>query len=225
MATRRKRKRMKITDLSNRIATGLAFYGVTIPTKKRATRKQLKEIRKTYNAIRKQEKAKGISLPTIAQAAKYIKEQEQQKITPPPTRGEDIEDIGYSDESTPASNPPQYYIDEFKAMLDDAEAEMKMMYGLRPSIIDRFIREAARTRVLIETLINQIGVETFGNYLATSIDYDKLKNVKYYNYDDVCSELEDINLNLLALSMESTEQNPPDDNEPTDFMPMLDEYL
>lgn len=207
---RRKRKPMTITALFNRLAQGLGFFGVQVAQKRRATKKSYKALRKIYEAERKKQKEQGLTdLPTIAQAAKIIKQQEE--TAKQPARPEEIPVSFFADEiegydlyeqEQPSTQQFSTYVDEFKMMLNYATEEMKRMYGLVNSIIEPYIAFASQVEVTLDEVLKHITEEELGARIAKSPYYSHLMDAVLVSYEDALATIENIMDNLNAILLE-----------------------
>lgn len=208
----RKRKKMTITQLYNRTARGLLFFGEVIAEKKRATKKQLNALRKLYKNIRKAEREKGTTdLPTIAQAAKYVEEQ-------PIIQTEVKEPLPYAEDETYNEIPEIDYaspvIDGFMDSLHEAVSEMLGVYATSPAIVKAVTDINSQIVEKIHTLREKIGDENLATQLEQSIEYDALNTITKYSYNEAIGILDNILSDLQAIlkDIEATQ-------EPTQFVP------
>lgn len=208
----RKRKKMTITQLYNRTARGLLFFGEVIAEKKRATKKQLNALRKLYKNIRKAEREKGTTdLPTIAQAAKYVEEQPiiQTEVKEPLPYAEDemYNEIPEIDYASPV-------IDGFMDSLHEAVSEMLGVYATSPAIVKAVTDINSQIVEKIHTLREKIGDENLATQLEQSIEYDALNTITKYSYNEAIGILDNILSDLQAIlkDIEATQ-------EPTQFVP------
>lgn len=208
----RKRKKMTITQLYNRTAKGLLFFGEVIAEKKRATKKQLNALRKLYKNIRKAEREKGTTdLPTIAQAAKYVEEQ-------PIIQTEVKEPLPYAEDETYNEIPEIDYaspvIDGFMDSLHEAVSEMLGVYATSPAIVKAVTDINSQIVEKIHTLREKIGDENLATQLEQSIEYDALNTITKYSYNEAIGILDNILSDLQAIlkDIEATQ-------EPTQFVP------
>lgn len=200
---------MTITALFNRLAQGLGFYGVQVATKKRATKKSYKALRKLYEAERKKQREQGvIDLPTIAQAAKIVKQQEEQKATPSPTQipveffADEIEGYDQYEQEQPSTQQFSIYVDEFRTMLNYATEEMKRMYGLVNTIIDPYMAFASQVEFSLDEVLKYISEEELGERIAKSPYYSHLIDAVMISYEDALATIENIMDNLNAILLE-----------------------
>lgn len=177
---RRKVKRMTITQRYNRIATGLKYFGVEIATKTRTTAKKLKELQKTYRKLRKELRDQGnVDLPTIAQAYKYIKEQEAQPA-PEPTR----EPLEYTDEILDETTFEYPIIEEFSQVIADAIEEVQDRYhGER--LEENFVGGLTEISEKFNKALELTGTEYMAGWLSQSTEYEALRLTNYGSYEEV----------------------------------------
>lgn len=196
---KRKVKSMTITSKFNRLAKGLQFFGEQIAEKKRATKKQLKELQKFYQHLRKQLKQDqpDIELPTIAQAAKYIKEQEQQPLKEAETR----EPLPYSDytDETPQIDFSSNVLDDFLDTLQEAMNELVVTYGQSPRILDTMTKQHSEIITTFNTLKETIGEENLATHITQSLEYEALGTITKYSYNGVIEVLDNILTNLQGI--------------------------
>ena len=188
-----KRKRMTITEQYNRYATGLEYFGESFETKKRATSKGLKELKKHYYKIRRDLREQGmVDLPTIAQAEKEILRQREEAEEAQGYRAidDDLEDLPYAEGSTEEANS-YYIIDEFRGMISQALDVLSTSY-LGPSFVAKKSEEITDAYVQFEGALEAYGEEYVSDYLANSTDMEALRNNTYASYDDVKEGIEDI---------------------------------
>ena len=195
---RKKRKVMGITSRYNRLVLGLQYFGVEKPTKKRATAKQLKELQKYYEKLRKDLKKQNpnIELPSIVQAAKYVEQQEPTRIIP-----ETREPLPYSadEDEIPQIDFASNVIDQFLATLDDAVEEALHMYMNRPDICDAISRLSIKIHTTVSNLINEIGEENLAQFIASDLEYERLTQVHQLSYGETIELLDNILSDLEAI--------------------------
>lgn len=225
MAKRRaKKKRMTITEMFNRYAIGLQYYGESIPTKKRATRKQLKEIKKLSSQLRQEQREQGITdLPTIAQAYSQIMEQEKQslaKMLENPFADDELEPLPYSDEPLDISQYEYPVIEEFQALMldvvDYAEDKFNYLSAHNNPYITISTQVAQIEERLAQIMDSQDLKSSFADYLSKSPDFEELKNFTMYDYDDLEGYLDRIHSNMSAI-IETFFQRSPQFIAPTDI--------
>ena len=209
----KKRKRMTITQLYNRTAKGLSFFGEIIAEKKRATTKQLKSLQKLWKQIRKAEKEKGVTdLPTIAQAAKLV---DELPIIP---KGEVKEPLPYAEDEAYNEIPEIDYaspvIDDFLDMLHEAVSEMLGVYANSPQIVKAVTEINSGIIEKIHILRESIGDENLATQLEQSIEYDALQTITKYSYNEALGILDNILSDLQAI-IKDVEAS----QEPTTFIP------
>ena len=200
MAKRRhKVKPMTITSKFNRLAKGLQFFGAQIEEKKRATKKQLKELQKFYRHLRKQLKQDqpDIELPSIAQAAKYVREQETQPVREPETR----EALPYSEatDETPQIDFSSNVLDDFLDTLQEAMNELVVTYGQSPRILDTMTKQHSDIITTFNTLKETIGEENLATHITQSLEYEALGTITKYSYNGVIEVLDNILTNLQGI--------------------------
>ena len=205
MARRKKRKPMNITTKFNRLAKGLLFFGEEIQEKKRATQKQYNELQKFYHKLRQKLKLEepDIDLPTIAQAAKLVKEQEQQPVREPETR----EPLPYSDttDDIPQIDFSSNVLDEFLDTMQDAMNELMATYGNSPRILDTITKQHSDIIVTFNTLKETIGEENLATQITQSLEYDALGTITKYSYNGVIEVLDNILTNLQGILNQANE--------------------
>lgn len=205
MAKLRKRRKMSITAKYNRLAIGMLYYGEEAPTKKRATRKQYEQLNKKYQKLRKKLKAEGLtSLPTIAQAYKYIQEQKETQFIPKsylePRTTADIEPLPYANElEAPNIDFASGVIDQFITMLNDAVNEAMDMWKGNYKVINTITKLQADILQTLNTLRTEIGEENLATQLNNNVEYDRLIQVLYMNYGDFILYLDNILSDLKAI--------------------------
>lgn len=196
---RRKVKPMTITSKFNRLAKGLQFFGEQIEEKKRATKKQLKELQKFYQHLRKQLKQDqpDIELPSIAQAAKYVREQETQPVREPETR----EPLPYSEatDETPQIDFSSNVLDDFLDTLQEAMNELVVTYGQSPRILDTMTKQHSDIITTFNTLKETIGEENLATHITQSLEYEALGTITKYSYNGVIEVLDNILTNLQGI--------------------------
>lgn len=209
----KKRKRMTITQLYNRTAKGLSFFGEVIAEKKRATRKQLKSLQKLWKQIRKAEKEKGVTdLPTIAQAAKLVEELTiipQQEVKEPLPYAEDE---AYNE--IPEIDFASTVLDDFLDMLETAFAELAGKYAIEPRIWHTMSSQHAEILKLFNEIRTNIGDENLATQLEQSVEYEKLRVIANYQYKEVEEYLDSIISDLYGIVNKIREAQ-----EPTTFIP------
>lgn len=186
MARRKRRrvKRMTITQRYNRIAIGLKYFGIEVATKTRTTAKKLKELQKSYRKIRQELREQGnIDLPTIAQAYKYIKEQEAQPA-PTPTR----EPLEYTDEILDETTFEYPIIEEFSQVIADAIEEVQDRYhGER--LEENFIGGLTEINEKFTKALELTGTEYMAGWLSQSTEYEALRITNYSSYEEVTESI------------------------------------
>lgn len=186
MARRKRRrvKRMTITQRYNRIAIGLKYFGIEVATKTRTTAKKLKELQKSYRKIRQELREQGnIDLPTIAQAYKYIKEQEAQPA-PTPTR----EPLEYTDEILDETTFEYPIIEEFSQVIADAIEEVQDRYhGER--LEENFIGGLTEINEKFTKALELTGTEYMAGWLSQSTEYEALRITNYASYEEVTESI------------------------------------
>lgn len=195
------KKRMTITQKYNRIAKGLLFFGVEQEEKKRATTKQLKALQKIYKQIRKSlQEAGEIDLPTIAQASKFITEQEKEAQSQQPER----EPLPYAEEDyTEFIDTNRQIIDEFVSMIKNTFYEL---YSVNPVFIfnekyqQKLLSQEHEITVLLSSTQGDSMLEQkIAEYLAKSKYYDEIRTVTYMRYDDIIDYFDSLIANFNAL--------------------------
>jgi hypothetical protein len=184
---------MTITEQYNRYATGLEYFGESFETKKRATSKGLKELKKHYYKIRKDLREQGmVDLPTIAQAEKEILRQRAEAEEEQSYRviDDDLEDLPYAEGTTEEANS-YYIIDEFRGMITYALDVLSTSY-LGPSFIVEKSAKVTDAHVQFEGALEAYGEEYVADYLANSTDMEALRMNTFASYDDVKEGVEDI---------------------------------
>ena len=204
MARKRKikRKRMTVTEMYNRYAVGLQYYGESLATKKRATHKQLKEIKKYTSQLRKQLKEQGIeNPPTIAQAYKLIKEQELANLNKMLDKpfADELEPLDYAEEPLDMTKFEYPILEEFNTVMEDVANESLARFGMsKPS------EAIVKSTQVLEELVAQIEdnpekKKAFADYLSKSDDFANLKQSRYYDYDEIINFLDALHDNILAI--------------------------
>lgn len=193
MARRKRRrvKRMTITQRYNRIAIGLKYFGIEVATKTRTTAKKLKELQKSYRKIRQELREQGnIDLPTIAQAYKYIKEQEAQPA-PTPTR----EPLEYTDEILDETTFEFPIIEEFSQALEDfsqtiadaVEEVQDRYHGER--LEENFIGGLTEITEKFNKALELTGTVYMAGWLAQSTEYEAFRMTNYASYEEVTESI------------------------------------
>lgn len=211
MARKRiKRKRMTVTEMYNRYAVGLQYYGESLATKKRATHKQLKEIKKHTANLRKQLKEQGIeNPPTIAQAYKLIKEQETVKLNKMLDKpfADEIEPLNYAEEPLDMTKFEYPILEEFYTVMEDVSSESIARFGpTKPaySIIELTTKLEEKVAQIED---NADKKNAFADYLASSDEFANLKQSRYYDYDDILNFLDSLYENLSAIVDDFTQKS------------------
>lgn len=205
---RRKAKSMTITAKYNRLARGLQFFGEDVATKKRATSKQLKELQKHYYKLRKQLKLEqpDLELPTIAQAAKYVEQQEQeQQLYPTPTATqEELEPLPYADDNdyTYEQNirNAEDIINEFIDEMNTALHESVAAYGLHKPWL------ASQLEQIIIGLMQKFhearaikGDDFVAQYLQENLDYQRIHDMVYSDSSGRADAVDEIDQVLTSM--------------------------
>lgn len=187
-----KRKRMTITEQYNRYATGLEYFGESFETKKRATSKGLKELKKHYYKLRKELREQGmVDLPTIAQAEKEILRQRAEEAQEYRVIDDDLEELPYMEGSLENESYSYSYIAEFKAIIEMV-LEATNIVPYNPSFGNAI--SATLTEVYAKLLgsIEAYGEDYVEDYLANSSDLESLRKNTYGSYDEVKQGVSDI---------------------------------
>lgn len=199
---------MTITAKYNRLARGLQFFGEDVATKKRATSKQLKELQKHYYKLRKQLKLEqpDLELPTIAQAAKYVEQQEQeQPLYPTPTATqEELEPLPYADENdyTYEQNirNAEDIINEFIDEMNTALHESVAAYGLHKPWL------ASQLEQIIIGLMQKFhearaikGDDFVAQYLQENLDYQRIHDMVYSDSSGRADAVDEIDQVLTSM--------------------------
>lgn len=181
MARRRaKQKRMTITQMYNRYAIGLRYYGQDLETKNRATRKQLKEIKKLSSQIRQEQRAQGITdLPTIAQAYKYMTE------PPAPPKSEELEPLPYSDEPLDLTKFEYPVIEEFYRACERVLEDARVKYVWNERALTAIMDEVTKLRELFDTIYSEFGRsnQEFAHWLSDSDEFEQFKYLEFQDSD------------------------------------------
>lgn len=206
---RRKAKSMTITAKYNRLARGLQFFGEDIATKKRATNKQLKELQKYYYKLRKQLKLERpeLELPTIAQAAKYmeqLEEQEREQYPTPAPAQEELEPLPYADENDytyeqnirNAEDIINEFIDEMNTALHEAVAA----YGLhKPWLASQLEQAIIGLMQKFHEARAIKGDDFVAQYLQENLDYQRIHDMVYSDSNGRADAVEDIDQVLTSM--------------------------
>lgn len=205
---RRKAKSMTITAKYNRLARGLQFFGEDIATKKRATSKALKELQRFYHKLRQKLKLEqpDLELPTIAQAAKYVEQQEQetqQYPTPTPPQ-EELEPLPYADENDytyeqnirNAEDIINEFIDEMNTALHEAVAA----YGLhKPWLASQLEQAIIGLMQKFHEARAIKGDDFVAQYLQENLDYQRIHDMVYSDSNGRADAVEDIDQVLTSM--------------------------
>lgn len=204
MARRRvKRKKLTITERFNRIGKAMEYlFGIEFSPKKRATSKQLKSLQKENTKLRKQERAKGVELPTIAQVNKLLKQEQEAPLIPTPTPHpiieqpvEELEPLNYAgEESTLSSEDVNYpIIDEFKSVLEDITSEAESgNYHCSPQARYNIVGLCTKNMEKLSEALDLTDNSTFADFLSQSDEYQTLVKVIYKSYEEVLIALDDM---------------------------------
>lgn len=204
---RRKAKSMTITAKYNRLARGLQFFGEDISTKKRATSKALKELQKFYYKLRQKLKLEqpDLELPTIAQAAKYVEQQEQEQQYPVPTpQQEELEPLPYADENDytyeqnirNAEDIINEFIDEMNTALHEAVAA----YGLhKPWLASQLEQTIIGLMQKFHEARAIKGDDFVAQYLQENLDYQRIHDMVYSDSNGRADAVEDIDQVLTSM--------------------------
>lgn len=222
---RAKVKRMTITQQYNRYAIGLRYYGESFETKTRATRKQLKEIKKLSSQIRQQQRAQGITdLPTIAQAYKLVTEQ-QQTMTDTSfdtimQQFENIEDT----QDIPTIDVGYEYIENFKQKIEEIyhntlDATNTSMYDTKLAHLvnqynstlggapyDELSRDYFKILELIENIVLRAGYDEAAQRIASDVELDYTVAITLIEPSDLDMKFE-ITIQQLTSILERIESN------------------
>lgn len=192
MARRKRirRKRMTITEQYNRYAIGLEYFGESFETKKRATSKGLKELKKHYYKLRKELREQGrLDLPTIAQAQKEVlRRREEQSYR---DIDDDLEPLPYMEGDLEQEENSYTYVLEFKAIIETYISTMELSkYG--PNFVTSAIVTASDAYVKLQGIIEAHGEAYVEDYLANSTEFDALTKNTFQDYDDAKEGAESI---------------------------------
>jgi hypothetical protein len=189
-----KRKRMTITEQYNRYATGLEYFGESFETKKRATSKGLKELKKHYYKLRKELREQGmVDLPTIAQAEKEILRQREEAEEAQGYRAidDDLEELPYMEGTLEDETRSYTYIKEFEGFITYAIDVVTSSYK-NPVLIAKVSNKLTDAYLKLQGIIDNFGAEYVEDYLANSSEMESLRNNTYASYDDLHEGIEDI---------------------------------
>lgn len=185
----RKSKKIKpltITQRYNRYAHGLQFLGLETAEKKRATRKQLEQIQKSYKKLRKQirDAEPNITLPSIAQINKYYKETIKELPTPTP----ELEPLDYAGREEVKEYVPSDFpiLLQFQDRVKDAMEDCITRFGDPKWSIAASIRIEALTEVSEKFLscLGIVNLEEFANWLANSAEWERFNSMVFRDSDD-----------------------------------------
>ena len=197
------KKRMTITQKYNRIAKGLLFFGVEQEEKKRATTKQLKQLQKIYKQIRKSlQEAGEIDLPSIAQASKFITEQDKEIQAE-----SEKEPLPYADEDTRSYiNFPHQVIEEFKELLF---ASIRDCFHLSPAFMyasryQTYLIKKEQEFISFFSRLTTEQEEQISEALTQSTYWDRIKSVAHYHYSDIVDFYDSLYDNLISIITEAT---------------------
>lgn len=190
--SRRRRQRETITQQFNKYAAGLSYFGIETSTKKRATTKQLKQLKKEYYKARKSLREAGyIDLPTIAQITKEI--QQAKTETEPEIDYRQIpegrEELPYAEGAVPYEDMETYAIDEFKAIMAAASEAINTYIN---STTKAWIDEIENCMAKLEGAIDNYGEEYVDNFLSQSPTFNELRIATFASYDDTKAAVSDI---------------------------------
>lgn len=191
MARRKSKiKPLNITQQFNRYAQGLTFLGLETKEKKRATRKQLKDIQKAYRKFRQKlrENEPSITLPTIAQISKYLKETIKEKTSPVSKPTEELEPLDYADREIAKEYVPSDFpiLLQFQDRVQDAMDDCVRRFGDPKWSIASSIRIEALTEVNEKFLscLGVVNLEDFANWLANSAEWERFNSMIFRDSDD-----------------------------------------
>ena len=219
MATRkRKHKKMTTTEKYTRVQTGLKFFGVELKELKKATAKALKNAQKIYKDIRKQLKQEGITdIPTITQLAKEVIRRETQSETPDIPQSETREPLDYAgaDEIAPAIDFSSDILDDFLESMNEAMTELAGVYGNVPQIWKTMSEQHSEILASFNRLRVEMGDENLASYIENSLEYDAVKTITRYGYNEAVEILDNILSNLNGVLKEAQSYN----ESPQTFIP------
>lgn len=216
MARKKKihRKKMTITQQFNRYAIGLQFFGESIATKKRATRKALNEIKKFYSKLRKALKLENpsIELPTIAQAYKYVREEQEQEVkpieAPTPAPTVELEPLPY-DHNIPAEIDSYDIINQFRTAIEEGITTARRTY-FSNDFYNVFASELTDMLALFDGAVSEYGEDYVANYLSNSKEFDRFMIVNYYDYEEAGEIVSDMHESIEAMINEMRNENAQD---------------
>lgn len=195
----RKRSKETITQKYNKYAIGLEYFGESASQKKRASRKELREIIKQYRHVRQLQREMGVTdLPNIAQIYKYALEQ------PLLPKSEELEPLPYADKPLNMQEFDYPIIEELLTVLNDIvlDSDERFNYinagSSNPHLAITTL--CARITESIAQIIDNPSIkEKFADYLAKSEVFDQLKTYRYYHYSDIINSLENMSDTTIAL--------------------------
>ena len=205
----RKRKALTTTQKYSKLQTGLKFFGVELKELKKATTKALKSAQKLYKDIRKQLRSEGVTdLPNITQLAKEVQRQEQQSETPSIPQEEIREPLPYADETETATiDFASPILDEFLDTIQEAMNELAAKYGSTPQIWQTMTQQHSEIISTFNQLRAEIGEDNLAQYISSSVEYDALRTITKFTYNEAVGVLDSILDNLRAILSEAKQYN------------------
>lgn len=221
MAKRRhKRKALTTTQKYQKIQTGLKFFGVELKVLKKATGKALKAAQKIYKGIRKQLKAEGVTdLPNITQLAKEVQRQEQYKEPLPIPQEEIREPLDYADtDEAPSIDFSSPVLDEFLDTIQEAMNDLAGKFGNAPQIWNIMTQQHSEIISVFNQLKAEIGEENLAQHITNSLEYEALKTITKFTYNEAVGVLDNILDNLRGILEQARKYN----ESPQQFIPTTD---
>lgn len=187
----------------------MKYFGVELKQLKRASTKALTEAKKIYKKRRKQLRDEGMTdIPNITQLAKEVQRQEQQSETPSIPQEEIREPLPYADETETATiDFASPILDEFLDTIQEAMNELAAKYGSTPQIWQTMTQQHSEIISTFNQLRAEIGEDNLAQYISSSVEYDALRTITKFTYNEAVGVLDSILDNLRAILSEAKQYN------------------
>ena len=190
----RKRKKQTITQKYNTRVLAGKFLGLDLKELKKASTKALKLADKLIKEAKKKLFTdQGIEAPNVTQLAKEQARREKESETPSIPQPETREPLDYAGDDEVAnidfSSP---VLDEFLDMLNEAMTELAGKYGNTPQIWNTMSAINSEIISTFNQLRIEMGDDNLATYLTNSLEYDALRTITMYSYNEAVNALDGI---------------------------------
>lgn len=205
----RKRKKQTVTQKYNTRVLAGKFLGIELKELKKATKKALRLADKLIKeAKQKIFTDQGIEAPNVTQLAKEQARRERESETPSIPQPETREPLDYAGDDEVAnidfSSP---VLDEFLDTINEATTELIAKYGSVPQIWNIMSNQLNDIISTFQHLRVEIGDDNLATFLNNSLEYDALRTITMYSYNDAVNALDGLLSNLQGILNEAQAYN------------------